>query len=85
MAENRRVVVEPGGGPASLVAAVGGRLGYAQRLWQQPPGVFVGRLLQFESVAIGIANLGDELVVKEWPDADWQQWGVSGEGSAKQP
>src|SRR5690349_17544720 len=35
MAENGRVVVEPGGGPASLVAAVGGRLGYAQRLWQQ--------------------------------------------------
>ena len=80
--KNGRVVVQPGGGPASLMEAVGARLVSARKLWQEPPGMFMGRLLEFESVTIGIANLGDELVVGAWPHADWPQWGVSGEGSA---
>ncbi len=75
MGKNGRVVVEPGG-PSSLDQALGARLAHVQQLWQQPPGQFVGTLLGFDNVTIGIANLGDELVVRAWPHADWQQWDV---------
>jgi hypothetical protein len=86
MGKHGRVIVEPGG-PSPLDEPLGARLTHARRLWQEPPGQFVGTLLGFDSVQIGIANLGDELVIEVWPHADWHQWGVSlpvgGHGSAK--
>lgn len=86
MGKSGRVVVEPGG-PSPLDQALGERLAHAQQLWQEPPGHYTGTLLGFDNVTIGLANLGDELVIEAWPHADWHQWGVSlpvsGDGSAR--
>ena len=37
----------------------------------------VGVVLHMDGAAVGIADLGDELVVAEWPSAGWSAQGVS--------
>jgi hypothetical protein len=65
------------GTPALLGARVGQAIEAASTLWQEPPGMQVGFILKFRDGGVGIVNLGDDLVIKGWPDAAWSEWGVS--------
>ena len=56
---------------------VGERVDAVSRLDQRPPGVEVGLALHFQEGSVGVADLGDELVVAPWPDVDWERWNVS--------
>ena len=75
MAEHGRVVVERKG-PAVLSERVGERILQISDLAQAPPGAKVGVVLHMEGGAVGIADLGDELVVTEWPSRTWSAQGV---------
>jgi hypothetical protein len=76
MGEYGRIVVERDV-PTALSSRLGERIESVSRLFQQPPGATVGMLLHFRHHSVGIADLGDELVVAKWPAADWSSWGVS--------
>lgn len=76
MAEHGRVVLDQTG-PAALSGRVGERILSISELTQSPPEVKVGVVLHMEGAAVGIADLGDELVVAEWPSAGWSAQGVS--------
>lgn len=76
MAEYGRIVVERGA-PTALNSRLGERIERVSRLVQQPPGATVGMLLHFRHHAVGIADLGDVLMVAEWSAADWSSWGLS--------
>jgi hypothetical protein len=76
LGEHGRVVVEPSG-PAPLMERVGEPIEAVSRLEQFPPGASVGVLLDFPGGSVGIADLGDELVVASWPADVWPRLGVS--------
>lgn len=80
MGEYGRIVMERGAPPA-LSNRVGERIESVSRLFQQPPGAPVGMVLHFRHHSVGIADLGDELTVADWPAADWSSRGVSIEQS----
>lgn len=64
MGEYGRLVVERGATTA-LSSRLGERIESVSRLFQQPPGATVGMLLHFRHHSVGIADLGDDLVVAE--------------------
>jgi hypothetical protein len=70
-------IVEQRGVPTALSSRLGERIESVSRLFQQPLGTTVGMLLHFPHHSVGIADLGDELVVAEWSAPDWSRWGVS--------
>lgn len=76
MVEHGRVLVEPSG-PAVLLERVGERIEAVSRLTQSPPGMTVGLLLAFRAGSVGLADLGDELIVAAWPAEEWRRWNVS--------
>jgi hypothetical protein len=76
LGEHGRVVVEPSG-PAPLMERVGEPIEAVSRLEQFPPGASVGVLLDFPGGSVGLADLGDELVVASWPADVWPRLGVS--------
>lgn len=77
MGEHGRILVEPSG-PSPLIEHVGERIEAVSRLAQTtPPGTAAGLVLDFQGGSVGIADLGDELVVAPWPAADWKRWNVS--------
>ena len=76
MGEHGRIVLERRA-PTALSNRVGERIESVSRLFQDPPGAIVGMLLNFRDHSVGIADLGDELVVAEWSAVDWSRCGVS--------
>ncbi|WP_157537513.1 hypothetical protein [Nocardioides sp. Root190] len=76
MGEHGRVVVEPSG-PQALLERVGERIRSVARLHASPPGMTAGVLLEFSGGSVGIADVGDELVVASWPDETWSSRDVS--------
>jgi hypothetical protein len=38
-----------------------------------PPGTEVGIVLRFQDGSVGVANLGDELVIDRWPADTWMR------------
>ncbi|MDQ1619475.1 MAG: hypothetical protein QOE19_2044, partial [Actinomycetota bacterium] len=40
------------------------------------PGMEVGMVLHFQGGSVGVANLGDEIVVGPWPGDTWMQHNV---------
>jgi hypothetical protein len=64
--------VSVGEGPDALVERVGQRIEDVSRLRQDPPGMEVGIVLHFREGPVGIANLGDELVIDRWPGDTWK-------------
>ena len=62
-----------GEGPEALVERVGQRIEDVSRLQQAPPGMQVGLVLHFQDGSVGVANLGDELVIGRWPAYMWTQ------------
>lgn len=69
-----RVLVDRSG-PGALIERVGERVEGVSRLEQSPPGSSVGMVLHFQRGSVGIADLGDELVVATWP-GDWARLNV---------
>jgi hypothetical protein len=65
------------GTPGVLGSRVGQRIQRVSHLWQDPPGEEVGFVLHFGDSSVAIANLADELIIDEWPDAMWPARGVS--------
>lgn len=76
MGEHGPILVAPSG-PSPLIEHVGERINAVSRLDQTPPGTTAGLVLQFQGGSVGIADLGDQLVVAPWPAADWKRWNVS--------
>ena len=76
MGEYGRILVEPSG-PLPLAKHVGERIEAVSRMSQTPPGTTAGVVLAFQGGSVGVADLGDELVVAPWPAADWSRWNVS--------
>ena len=76
MAEHGRVVLEQTG-PAVLSGRIGERILNVSELAQSPPDMKVGVVLHMKGAAVGIAELGDELVFAEWPSTEWSVQGVS--------
>lgn len=76
MGEHGRILVEQSG-PTSLVERVGEHVERVSRLDQAPPGASVGIVLHFPGGSVGIADLGDDLVVTTWPADSWAREGVS--------
>ena len=66
MQEYGRVLVVNAGPPA-LAVHLSERMESTTRLWQEPPGMTVGVALAFPAGAVGVANLGDSLVIATWP------------------
>lgn len=75
MGEYGTVVVEYGA-PRALADRIGSRIRAVSRLRQDPPGTPVGLLLDFEDGPVGLADLGDALIIDDWPGR-WAQWNVS--------
>lgn len=63
--------------PEALTSLVGSRVDAVASLWQEPPGHAVGWVLFAGDVAVGLANLSDELTVAAWPSEDWRVVNVS--------
>lgn len=63
--------------PEAMTSLVGERLDAVAGLWQQPPGHAVGWVLFAGDLAVGLANLSDELTVAAWPSEDWRTADVS--------
>lgn len=76
MGENGRVLVESAG-PSPLTKHLGERIEAVARLDQAPLAMTVGAVLNFQRGSVGIADLGDDLVVAPWPAEDWARWNVS--------
>ena len=76
MGEHGRLLVNESG-PSALIERVGERVDGVSRLVQYPPGASVGMVLHFQRGSVGIADLGDELVVATWPADDWARRNVS--------
>ncbi|WP_460629660.1 hypothetical protein [Intrasporangium mesophilum] len=76
MGDYGRMLVESSG-PTPLIERLGEPIEAVTRLDQSPPGMTVGVVLQFAGGSVGIADLGDELVVAPWPADDWSRWNVS--------
>jgi hypothetical protein len=76
MGEHGRLLVEESG-PSALIERVGERVEGVSRLDQAPPGASVGMVLHFQRASVGIADLGDDLVVATWPADDWARRNVS--------
>ena len=74
--EHGRMLVESSG-PTPLIEHVGERIEAVALLDQSPPGMTAGIVLKLQGGSVGIADLGDELVVAPWPADDWSQWNVS--------
>jgi hypothetical protein len=55
-----------------MTSLVGRRLDAVAGLWQEPPGHAVGWVLFAGDLAVGLANLWDELTVAAWPSEDWR-------------
>ena len=71
------IEVDPGT-PAILADKLGQSIDRVSALWQEPPGDVVGFVLHFnDGNDVGVANLGDDLAIRPWPDAAWPSWGVS--------
>jgi hypothetical protein len=68
MQEHGRVLVVPSDSGV-LAAHTGEVVQSVTPLWQQPPGISVGLALTFVTGTVGLANLGDSLVVGAWPGA----------------
>jgi hypothetical protein len=68
MEEHGRVLLVENQPPA-LAAHTGEVIEAATALHQGPAGMDVGVLLTFESGSVAVANLGDELMVGDWPQA----------------
>ena len=77
MAEYGQVVLDDRTAPLVLSGRVGERILSVSELAQSPPDARVGVVLYLDGAAVGIADLGDELVVAEWPSAEWSDQGVS--------
>lgn len=52
---------------AALRRWLGHRIDHVSLLHQGPPNATVGMVLHFHEGSVGIADLGDELIVDEWP------------------
>ena len=65
------------GTPELLGAKVGQTIHATSGLWQEPPGDEVGFILHLSDADVGVANLGDDLVIESWPSDTWTKWGVS--------
>ena len=76
MEEYGRLLVEESG-PTALIERVGERVEAMSRLHQSPPGATVGIVLHFQRGSVGIADLGDDLIVAPWPADDWERSNVS--------
>ena len=76
MEEHGRILVGEAG-PTALIEHVGERVEAVSRLQQSPPGATVGIVLHFQRASVGIADLGDELIVATWPADDWERSNVS--------
>ncbi len=76
MGEYGRLVVEESG-PTALMERIGERIETASRLDVTPPGAIVGMALDFEGGSVGIADLGDDLIVATWPGELWERFNVS--------
>ena len=78
MQEYGRIVVEPGTPPA-LNRWAGQHIERVSRLRQTPPDMTVGMVLHFRDGSVAMADLGDDLVVADWPAPEWEQAGVAEE------
>lgn len=76
MGEHGRLLVEESG-PTALMERVGERVEAVSRLDQSPPGATVGIVLHFQRGSVGIADLGDDLIVATWPADNWERRNVS--------
>ena len=76
MQEYGRIVMERNAPPA-LSRWVDQRIERVSRLRQSPPDAAVGMVLHFRDGSVGIADLGDELVIAGWPAPEWERWGVA--------
>jgi hypothetical protein len=80
MGEHGRMLVEESS-PTSLVDRVGDHVETVSRLYQAPPGATVGMVLHFQGGSVGMADLGDDLVVATWPAAIRPRQNVSVESA----
>ena len=76
MNEYGQIVVEATALPA-LRRWLGHRIDHVFLLHQDPPDATVGMVLHFHEGSVGIADLGDELIVDEWPGSKWERLGVT--------
>jgi hypothetical protein len=71
MARYGTVVVDPAGVAAAVTGLLGQRIRGVEPLIDQQTGVPLGIVLAFDTAAIGVANVADELLVAAWPSSTW--------------
>lgn len=76
MGEQGRVVVERAAADFPLAAHTGETIIRAAALRARDGRVDIGVVLRFPSGAVALANVADELLVRPWPSAEWDEMGI---------
>jgi hypothetical protein len=72
-----RVVVEEASAESLLGRLLGSEIRVVNELRSDRHAEMLGLLLDSEVGSIGIANIGDDLIVLPWPSPEWDTWSIS--------